>query len=165
MPLYSSRPENWRNFPSAHARRASWHPRPLRLPLRSPPPIPPRNYAPLPRELLSENPDLWNPSYKIDGKENEALPHLRLELEQSSLRQRRLATKKIDGSFPSPETHRRDPPVRRYVYRQPTLILKRQFQPTPRTGLSITSLMESHPKRSGLPPSQQFPKAPIVRRS
>ncbi|KAA1122403.1 hypothetical protein PGTUg99_037451 [Puccinia graminis f. sp. tritici] len=133
MPPNSPRTlEYSRDVPSDHARRATYYGGPSRLPLRSPPPIPPRNYAPLPRELLSKNLDIWEAACESDERANRDLPHFTLELERSSLRQRRLATRKIAESSLSPKLHRCEPSVWRYVYRQPTLILKRKFPPTPR---------------------------------
>ncbi|KAH9462624.1 hypothetical protein Pst134EA_005428 [Puccinia striiformis f. sp. tritici] len=132
MPPNTSRPETTSGVLAVHPRRVSWHPRPLRLPQKSPPPIPPRNYAPLPMELLSKDLDIWDPLACERNQDHKEPTHLRLELDRSSLRQRRLATRKTREDFPTPALPRRAPPVRGYVYRQPALILKRQTQPAQR---------------------------------
>ncbi|PLW58825.1 hypothetical protein PCANC_00277 [Puccinia coronata f. sp. avenae] len=119
--------------------------RPSRLSFKSPPPIPPRNYAPLPRELLTCKDHLGVWDHFESGCHQDAShspPHLRLELERSSLRQRRLAARKLaeNSSAPSPTLHHHhhhhhldhQTTVRRCVYRRPSLILKRHSQPTPR---------------------------------
>lgn len=131
MPSSSPRPKTSRDGPVVYHRRASWHPRCSCLTLQGPPPIPPRTYAPLPSELRWENAELWRDLSDVTDQDL-AVPQLRLDLDLSNLRQRRLATKKARGPHLSSQLAFGNSPAGCCSYRRPALILKRHSRLAPR---------------------------------